>query len=80
MELSGDPNMLDQVRNYRKIVLIYEALNNKIAELLHEGGTEHLSAEALDEYRNLARQRDELQNELRWLEQQLLNEDESTQQ
>ena len=72
-----DPNMLAKVQNYRKIVLIYEGLNREIDKLLtaHAGGTEHMSADDLARYHGMARKRDELFNEMRNIEQQLLNED-----
>lgn len=69
--------MLRQVQNYRKIVLIYEGLNAEIHKLLeaNTGGTEFMSPEDVQRYRELARQRDEMMSEMRWLEQQLLESD-----
>ena len=70
-------DMLRQVQNYRKMVLIYEGLNAEIHKLLEDnnGGTEFMSADDLQHYRDLARQRDEMMSEMRWMEQQLLGAD-----
>jgi hypothetical protein len=74
---AGDDNMLDQVKNYREIVLTYEKLNAEIDKLLseHGGGTEKMPEGEIERYRELARKRDETLNEMRVLEQQLLDED-----
>ena len=68
-----DRNALHQVQEYRKIVLLYEALDERIDNFLmaHGGHTDKMSAFDLAEYRKLARQRDDLLNEMRALEQQL---------
>ena len=75
--MPDDKNMLARVQNYRKIVLIYEGLNKEIDRLLMEnaGGTENMSDDDLVRFHRLARQRDELFNEMRSLEQQLLDEE-----
>jgi hypothetical protein len=75
----NESDIVHQVENYRRIVLLYEALDEQIDEFLmaHGGTTEHLAAEDLDRYRELARQRDDLQNEMRALERTLLFDDES---
>ena len=72
-----DPSMLAKVQNYRKIVLIYEGFNREIDELLtaNAGGTEHMTANDLARYHEMARKRDELFNEMRIIEHQLLNKD-----
>lgn len=77
MSIPGQDDILNQIENYRTIVLTYEGLNDRIHALLraNNGATEHMSAADLALYRDLARQRDEASNEMRWLEQQLLNED-----
>jgi hypothetical protein len=64
---------LHQVQKYRKMVLVYEALDEEIDELLmaHGGGTENMSDIELARYRELARKRDEVLNEMRILEQEL---------
>jgi hypothetical protein len=75
--MTDDENMLARVQNYRKVVLIYEGLNKTIDELLmdNDGGTENMSPKDLERYRAMARQRDELLDEMRHLEQQLLEND-----
>lgn len=69
MDTPGEDDILHQVRNYRKTVLIYEALNQKISALL---SNQEMTDAEIEEYRSLARQRDELLNEIRWMEQQLM--------
>lgn len=75
--MPDDKNMLARVQNYRKIVLIYEGLNQEIDRVLmeHGGGTENMSNKDLQRFHALARQRDELYNEMRSLETILLDED-----
>lgn len=61
---------------YRQIVLEYERINAEIAALFARGGgSDHLTDADRARYRQLSRRRDELQNEMRLLEQQLLNDD-----
>lgn len=75
----NERNMLDQVEEYRKIVLLYEALDEEIDELLtaHGGHMDKMSADVLARYRQLARRRDDLLNQMRTLERQLdINDDE----
>lgn len=69
---------LHDVETYQKTVLLYEAVQKKINVLITTsgGGTEQMSPEDRSRYRELARQRDELQNELRFMEQRLLMDDE----
>ncbi len=68
-----DRGALHQVQKYRKMVLLYEALDEEIDDLLtaHGGGTEHMSDIERTRYRELARKRDEVLNEMRILEQEL---------
>ena len=74
--MSEDREMLTQVQNYRKIVLIYEGLNHEIDKLITaKGGTGNMSEDDLARYHQMAYQRDEMYNEMRAIEQQLLNED-----
>jgi hypothetical protein len=72
-----DKDLLDKVQTYRDLVLTYERLNAEISQLLTEndGATENMSREDVQRYRVLARQRDEVLNEMRVLERQLLDED-----
>jgi hypothetical protein len=66
-------NQLELVQDYRKQVLIYEELDEKIDKLImaNGGGTANMSEADLTQYRELAAQRNEAQNEMRILEQQL---------
>ena len=68
---------LHQVQRYRKMVLLYEALDEEIDQLImaNGGGTEHMSETDLARYRELARKRDEVLNEMRILEQELRLDD-----
>jgi hypothetical protein len=70
-------DVLHQVQAYRKIVLLYEALDEEIDKLImeHGGVSENLSPDDLARYRDLARKRDEILNEMRILEQKLLDDD-----
>lgn len=70
----------DKVRLYRELVLQYEKIDEDIDALIMavDGVTEKLSPDDRARYRELARRRDELQNEMRWLEQQLMGEDDQT--
>ncbi len=74
----NDSDLLQQVQYYRKVVLMYEALDEEIDALImaHGGTSDKMPWEDLRRYRDLARQRDELLNEMRTLEQQLLTDDE----
>jgi hypothetical protein len=74
-----EKDALQQVQNYRKIVLQYEAVDAEIDTLImtHGGASENLSDEERARYRQLANRRDELLNEMRLMERQLLGEDES---
>jgi hypothetical protein len=74
----NDSDILQQVQYYRKVVLMYEALDEEIDTLImaHGGTSDGMSPQDLERYRELARQRDELQNEMRAIEQKLLADDE----
>jgi hypothetical protein len=64
---------LHQVQKYRKVVLLYEALDKQIDDLImtYGGFMEKMPPEALARYRELARRRDDVQNEMRALELEL---------
>lgn len=66
-------NQLVIVQQYRKLVLSYEALDEKIDNLImaNNGITENMSETDLQQYRNWAKERTEILNEMRILEQQL---------
>jgi hypothetical protein len=70
-------DLQQQVEDYRKIVLRYEAVDEQIDALLanHGGDAEAMSMEELNRYRGLARLRDDLFNEIRMMEQTLLRDD-----
>ncbi|MBC7812779.1 MAG: hypothetical protein H7175_16610 [Burkholderiales bacterium] len=70
---------LSRVQEYRKLVLLYEALDEEIDKLImaHGGTTEKMTDEDLARYRQLARQRDELLNDMRSMEQELLLSDDN---
>jgi len=70
-------DLRQQVEDYRRIVLQYEALDEVIDGLLasHGGDAEAMSMDELERYRELARQRDDLFNEIRMLEQTLLHDE-----
>ena len=66
----------EQVETYRQTVMAYEALQAQIQTLLKgKHGAEELSADEYQQYRALARERDALQSEMRYYEQQLLNDE-----
>ncbi|MBE2270126.1 MAG: hypothetical protein IAE80_17950 [Anaerolinea sp.] len=75
-ENEGD--VRQQVEIYQRIVLRYEELDEQIDALLmaHDGRSDRMSPEDHSRYRDLARQRDELYNEMRALEQRLLSDEE----
>jgi hypothetical protein len=74
----GDDDLKTQVAAYQKLVLRYEALDEEIDALImaHGGTSEKMPPDDLTRYRALARERDELQNEMRMLEHQLRLDDE----
>ena len=61
------------VQKYQEIVLLYESLDKEIDILImaHGGASEKMPPEALAHYRQLARRRDDVQNEMRELEHEL---------
>lgn len=75
--MNNQADMLEKVQYYRDLVKRYEGLCADINALLeaHEGNTETMSADAIAQYRQLAQTRDDLHNEMRVMEQQLLNDD-----
>ena len=70
---ANNGEQLALVRRYRQLVEAYEALDGEIDELLTgaRGKTERMSAADLRQYRELARKRTELLNDMRQLEQAL---------
>jgi hypothetical protein len=68
---------LRDVQDYRKLVLLYEAVDAEIDKLImeHGGHSEHMPDADFARYRELAHRRDELQNEIRATEQRLLGDE-----
>lgn len=68
------------VQRYQQVVLEYEELDQQIDRLLMEygGASENMPQWELARYHKLARQRDDLQNEMRDLEAQLQLDDSET--
>ncbi len=77
MSLSHESQQMRLVQRYRQLVLDYEALDKRIDELItrHEGGRELMLPADIASYRELARQRTALQNDMRICERQLKIED-----
>jgi len=71
-------NTQDKVQRYRAIVLQYEQIDEEIDALImaSDGMPDKMSPEDKDHYRQLAARRDELQNVMRWLEYQLMDQEE----
>ncbi|MFN8531038.1 MAG: hypothetical protein U0670_20745 [Anaerolineae bacterium] len=71
---------LEDVQRYRELVLKYEALDEEIDTFIFERGgkKEHeMTPEELATYRDMARRRDDLLNDIRVLEEKLhLNDEE----
>lgn len=68
---------LYKVQQYRKMVLVYEALNAEIDALLaaHRGDQTRMQPDDKQRYRELALKRDEMLNDMRALEQELQIDD-----
>jgi hypothetical protein len=64
---------LDLVKRYQALVLQYSALDKQIDQLImaHGGASENLSPEDRLQYRAMAQQRDEIQNEMHEIEVEL---------
>lgn len=64
---------------YQSLVRAYEALDERIDGLLasYGGNVDQMSAQDKQRYREMFRQRDELLNDMRMLEQTLINPDDS---
>ncbi len=75
--MSGSEDLIEQVQYYRELVLKYEALNLEISQLLmdNDGASENMTAKEFAHYRVLAKERDRLQDEIRVIELELMDED-----
>jgi cell division protein FtsB len=71
-------DLRQQVQEYQQLVQRYHALDEEIDALLtaHQGHTENMSEEAMAQYRSLARQRDDVFNAMRQMEQNLFTDEE----
>lgn len=72
-------DMRQQVEEYHELVKRYHRLDEEIDSLLtaHHGHTENMSEEAMAQYRKLARERDDVFNAMRHMEQTLFVDDEA---
>lgn len=78
---ASDKKPLELVAQYRQLVEAYEAIDNKIDDLIMANGgkSEDMSAADRRLYRDLARRRNEMLNDMRLLERQLnLMEDDTS--
>jgi len=66
-----------RVQLYRQTVEEYERLDKEIDALImkYDGASKNMPDDVLANYREMARRRGELRNEMRFLEQQLFEED-----
>jgi hypothetical protein len=71
-------DMSQQVARYKELVAQYEALDEQIDALIeaHQGYSENFSDKTRERYLQLARERDEIQNFMRELEQELFKDGE----
>jgi hypothetical protein len=68
----GEDDTQQRVQIYRDLVLRYEKLDEDIdAYIARHGSVEQMDSEYLAHYRKLAREREDMQNEMRMLEKQL---------
>ena len=76
----SDQDVLEQMQIYRRVVELYEALDEEIDALImrYDGATENMPAEELHHYRQLAERRDDAYSQMRGLEQNLLSDDSMT--
>lgn len=72
-------NDLDQVQEYRRLMLEYEGLDEQVDALLakYNGATEHMPDEEYERYRELARRRDGVYHQMKALERQLFPDDDN---
>jgi len=69
-------DMRQQITQYDQLVQKYHALDEQIDNLLHahQGHSENLSDSSRQKYRQLARERDDIFNQMRTMEQELFSE------
>lgn len=70
---------LDQVQEYRRLMLEYEDLDGQVDALLAacNGATENMPDEEYERYRELARRRDGVYHQMKALERQLFPDDDN---
>ena len=70
-------DMRDQVQAYDALVEKYHELDEQIDNLLtkYNGYTKNMPPEAIQQYRDLARERDDVFNSMRLMEQKLFSDD-----
>jgi hypothetical protein len=73
-------NDLDQVQEYRRLMLDYEGLDEQVDALLaqYNGATENMPDEEYERYRELARRRDGVYHQMKALEGQLFPDDDNS--
>lgn len=73
----GQTNDSALLQQYREAVLAYETIREQIVALLeaNDGGTQQMSDEEYMRYREMARRRDALYDQMKHLEVQLLGDD-----
>ncbi len=78
--MNENSDSLQQAAQYQQLVEQYEALNDRIQTMLDNvgGDTRKFAPEEFQQYRQIARQRDEIFNEVRVLQQQWMDEDTRT--
>jgi len=66
----------ERIQEYQQIVRTYEELDHEIDALImkYKGASKNMPDDVLVEYREMARRRSELRNEMRILEQDLFND------
>ncbi|MCY3779511.1 MAG: hypothetical protein OXG78_04300 [Chloroflexi bacterium] len=71
--MAADGKDMRLIRRYRRLVEDYEAIDSRIDELImsKQGKSEDMSVKDRRLYREMARRRSEIQNEMRLLERQL---------
>ena len=78
---SSGMNDIDRVREYEQLMLEYEGLFKQIDALLvkHHGVADRMSDEDFERYRELARRRDDIHNQMKALERQMSLDDDTSQ-
>jgi hypothetical protein len=77
MSMNQQQTPEQRVQTYQQIVQIYEELDHEIDSLImkYDGASKNMPDAVLMKYREMARRRSELRNEMRILEQDLFSDD-----